>query len=639
MHPTIPRTVETQTILADRYQLTARLARGGMADVYEARDLLLERRVAIKVLHSQLAADDSFVHRFRREAQAAANLSHPNIVGIYDWGHGEDGSYFIAMELIEGRTLRDILRAEGRLLPRRAAEVAAEAAAALAVAHRAGLVHRDVKPGNIMLTREGDVKVTDFGIAHAWDDSSELTRTGAVIGTATYFSPEQAQGQPVDERSDIYALGVVLYEMLTGHPPFYGESAVAVAYQHVSSQASVPSLENPDVPSRLDAVVMRALEKAPELRYQTADQLREDLLRVLQGRTLVPGEEAPTRLMAPVPPPTVPPDETYRQVAEEGRAGQRLFVLTVVGLLLALGLGLFALTRLLSGPMASAELVTIPDVSGRPEAEASVQLQNLGLTVRRAEEPSREFERGTVTRTQPGAGTQVETDSFVLMYVSAGPEAFPVPNLVGLARQEAESLIVQQGFEVGTITEQPHEEVPAGVVTEQAPGEGETATPGSPINLVVSTGPEVIALPDLAGRSERDAIFQLASLELQANSVEEFSDEVAEDFVIRTEPPAGTEVRKGEVITLVISSGPAPVAVPDLRGMTEEEARQAAQQAGLGLVVEDERQTTLDPAQDGRVVEQSPDPGAQVAKGSSVRVTLAEFVAPTTTTSTTTTSP
>ncbi|MDP8958050.1 MAG: Stk1 family PASTA domain-containing Ser/Thr kinase [Actinomycetota bacterium] len=629
--------MDSQQVLADRYQLVTHLARGGMADVYEARDLLLDRRVAVKVLHSQLASDQAFVRRFRREAQAAANLSHPNIVSIYDWGHGDEGTYFIVMELIDGRTLREILRVEGRLLPRRAAEVAAEVASALAVAHRAGLVHRDIKPGNIMLTPTGNVKVTDFGIARAWDDSSELTRTGAVIGTATYFSPEQAQGQAADERSDIYALGVVLYEMLTGHPPFIGESPVSVAYQHVSSVAPPPSHENPDIPPRLDTVVMRSLEKPPDRRYQAADELREDLLRVLQGEALSSSEEGATRMMAPVPPPTVPPEEAYRQVARQGGGGQRLFILTVVGLLLALGLGLFALTRLLAAPSASAEPITVPDLAGEPEADALVQLQTLGLNVRRSEEPHEEFPRGTVIRTDPPAGTQVQPDSFVALIVSAGPEAFPVPRLIGLPRDEAESLIVQQGFVVGTVNEEPSEEIEAGQVMQQSPAEQVLASPGTPVNLTISTGPEVIVVPELVGRSERDAIFQLARLGLRTNTIDQFSGEFEEGFVIETEPPAGAEVQEDAVITLVVSQGRAPVAVPDLIGMTEDQARAAVEGQGLQLEVNEDRVAVTDRSQHGRVMEQSPEPGREVDPGSEVTVELGEFVEPTTTSSSTTT--
>ena len=387
-----------------------------MADVFEGEDLLLGRRVAVKVLHRQFAADVAFVERFRREAQAAANLSHPNIVSIFDWGN-DNGTYFMVMELIEGRTLRDVLRTEGALLPRRAVEIALESAAALSVAHQAGLSHRDVKPGNIMLTPDGSVKVTDFGIARAFDDSEELTRTGAVIGTATYFSPEQAQGMRADPRSDIYSLGVVLYESLAGHPPFTGESPVAIAYQHVSEYPP-PITDSPDVTEELDAIVMTALEKDPAARYQSAEELRADLVRYLRNETpmaMPTGEdhaEAATALMTHAPAATVPPDEIARHAAymrEDDRGpSQPVFLLGVAALVIALVIGLYLLVQLISSP-ANEEQIAIPELNGMVAEDAFDLLQARDLKVRPSQQPSAEVAAGLVISTEPAGGTAVNS--------------------------------------------------------------------------------------------------------------------------------------------------------------------------------------------------------------------------------------
>ncbi|MDH5373579.1 MAG: Stk1 family PASTA domain-containing Ser/Thr kinase, partial [Acidimicrobiia bacterium] len=419
--------------LADRYELVSHIARGGMADVYEARDTLLGRRVAVKVLHSQFSSDEAFVKRFRREAQAAANLSHPNIVSIYDWG--EDGStYFIVMELIEGRTLRDVLKSERQLLPRRACEIGAEVAAALAVAHRAGLVHRDIKPGNILLAPDGTVRVTDFGIARAWDDSQELTRTGAVIGTATYFSPEQAQGMTADERSDLYSLGVVMYEMVTGAPPFTGDSPVAVAYQHVSTPAAMPSALNADIPPTLEAIITRALSKEPEGRHQSADDMRADLLRFLRGEApaTVPATDAPTQMMTAMTPPTVPPDETYRRLAEERPPSQVPFILTAFALLVALGVGLFLIFQLMNDSgTTSSSMVVVPNVAGMSQDAALLALQDVGLKVRPNNQAHPDVPSGSIIGTTPAAGEEVELGGYVDVFISTGVGSANVPPVVG----------------------------------------------------------------------------------------------------------------------------------------------------------------------------------------------------------------
>jgi serine/threonine-protein kinase len=628
--------MDSPRILADRYELLGHIARGGMADVYEARDSLLGRRVAVKVLHSQFSSDEAFVKRFRREAQAAANLSHPNIVGIYDWGQ-EGSTYFIVMELVEGKSLRDVLRDEGPLLPRRAIEISAEVAAALSVAHRSGLVHRDVKPGNMLLTPDGTVKVTDFGIARAWDDSSELTKTGAVIGTATYFSPEQAQGSPADERSDIYALGVVMYEMLTGRPPFSGESPVAVAYQHVSSVAAQPSLDNPDIPPDLDRIVMRALDKSPEMRYQTADELRQDLLLFLRGEipAAVPAGDAPTQVMppSPVPPATATPDEIYRQIAPpEQTTSQLPFIITTFALVVALGVGIFLLLRALAPGTEEPTTTAVPNVAGMTQTEALLELQQLGFNVIPEPSASDTVEEGRVIATKPPAGEEAEDGAIIIVYVSLGAEAFPVPPVVGQDLARATELIEKAGLVLGTVEQVPDDTAPEGQVISQDPPAGEDAAPETPVNLVVSTGLEEFPIPDdLIGRSEGDVGFILGNLGLEPVFETEFSSEILEGFVVRTEPGGGATVKKGDQVTVFVSEGPEPVEVPNLIGSTEEQARSALEALGLVLRV---NATTVEvsPDLDGLVAEQLPSAGTEVEPGTTISVTLGEAPATTTTT-------
>ncbi len=640
--------MDTPTALGDRYLLSNHLARGGMADVFQGQDELLGRKVAVKVLHAQYSTDEAFVKRFRKEAQAAANLTHPNIVGIYDWGQ-VDSTYYIVMELVDGRSLREVLKSEGALLPRRATEIAADVAAALSVAHRSGLVHRDIKPGNILLAPDGTVKVTDFGIARAWDDSQELTKTGAVMGTATYFSPEQAQGVTADERSDVYSLGVVLYEMLTGTPPFRGDSPMAVAFQHVSQNAAPPSAVNPDVPAELDRIVTKAMAKDPDQRYQSAEALRTDLWRVLQGEqpaAAVPAgtraptgeDEGPTRMMAPVPPATVPPDQAYRSL-EEPPSTNLAFVVGTFALLATLAVLVFLVLRQLSGSDTPVvELVTVEDVTGLSEPDALRAIQAQGLVAIPSRENSEFVEAGFVVRTDPAAGSQVEEGATVTVIISAGIEQFPVPSLVGLDQATAVDLIQRQGFVVGEVTLDPESSADPGTVIAQEPLGNVTAPAGATVDIVVAAGPESVELTDLVNLTERDATAALQSLGLLVAVETEFSDEVDRGRVIRTTPEAGVELAIGSTVTLVVSDGPEPVVVPSLIGLTLDAALTRLEQEGL-VLVQGQGVEVSSPEQVGRVVEQNPGEGANLLRGDSVLVRIGVEPPPTTTTTTTTTTP
>jgi serine/threonine-protein kinase len=504
-----------EQIFGDRYEVEAPLGTGGMAEVWRGHDRVLNRTVAIKTLLPQFARDTSFVDRFRREAQAAARLNHPGIVSVYDSGTDGDTPY-IVMQYIEGRTLADFLGSGKTLPPKQAAQIAQEIAEALGVAHAHGVIHRDIKPANVMITRDGKVLVMDFGIARLISGPETAPQTSAVLGTASYLSPEQAQGQPVDARSDIYALGVVLYEMLTGRPPFTGDSPMAIAYKQVNATPPAPSSANPDVPPELDAVVMRALSKNPANRYQTGQEFADDLERARTGgqvmaTPLLPaGGEATQVISRPQPTSVLPPQE--RDPGSPRKTWVAALLAILVMALLAAGAYL-AVTMLTDD--GGGGLVAVPNLIGLTESEAQQRLDDAGLVV--GERKVRRTDRvppGQIVDQDPVEGNQIQEGEAVDIWVSAAPKLIEVPPLVGDTVGDAQAELEAMGLVLGEQTPQNDQEIPEGEIISQDPAAGEEVPKDTPVNVVVSAGPSVVIVPDVTCRKYASAKAELEGLQL-----------------------------------------------------------------------------------------------------------------------------
>jgi serine/threonine-protein kinase len=550
---TTPGPAQEPTLLDDRYALAEVIGRGGMAEVYEAMDTRLGRRVAVKVLRGELARDPSFHVRFRREAQAAASLNHPNVVAVFDSGEGPLGGQtvpYIVMEFVDGATLRDLMKTGTRMRPDRALEIIDGVLAALDYSHRQGIIHRDIKPGNIIITKAGEVKVTDFGIARvAADSAATMTGGGSVMGTAQYLSPEQARGDTVDTRTDLYSAGCVLYEMLTGRPPFVGESPVSVAYQHVRENPPVPSTHDAEIPPSCDAICMRALQKNPDARYQTAAEMRADVERATRG---FPVDDASTALLAAVPAEatTVMPATTGVE-EEEKRRGW----LVAVGVLLALAaVGTVAFLLFRGG-----DDVRVPDLTGLTLEQARTELTNRGLTLGAVTPQESTEPKDQVLAQDPPVNSTIPEGSTVSVTVSAGPGQTAVPTLVGLSRDAALQQLTNAGLKLGKLNPV-DSSAPEGQVVASNPPEGTSVEKGSAVDLDVSTGK--VTVPNVVSKTEAEATSELQQLGLSVQSVPQVTDAVAPGTVVQQTPRSGAVVDQGTTVTISVARAPSPSPTP-----------------------------------------------------------------------------
>ena len=553
-------------IVKERYEILEILGEGGMAFVYKARDMQLERFVAIKTLKPNYVNQETFVDRFKREAKTAANLNHPNIVQIFDWGI-EDEPYFV-MEYIEGNTLTSIIAKNRTISLSDILFIGAQVSSGLHAAHQKGLVHRDIKPGNIMITPDGKVKVTDFGIVSLQNEESDITKTGSILGTASYISPEQAQGKPVSIESDLYSLGTVLYELITGKAPFSGDSPISTATKHLTEKPEKPSLFRRDLPKGVETAILKLLEKATYDRFKSAEDLRATLL---QQRKALQSEQTRENLV----------DLTNPKVKLR---------FTLPALIISMGVvfgTIWTLTQVFDGlPVdgGAPTLIEIPDLTGSEQAQALEDLQNLGFKVGIENSADASVPAGSVIRTQPPSNTIINPDSLVTIIVSVGPEAFPIPYVLDIETERAIYVVEESGFTLGQLLEVNDENIPRGFVISQNPVAGTKMSPGTTVDLVVSKGPSLIEISDLSRKSPEDAIQILETLGFEYELIEEYSEDVEIGLVSGTIPEAGEIVTPDELIQVIVSLG-IKIEVPEVEGLGYEDAINILEELGLVVTV------------------------------------------------------